>query len=147
MKLVGIVEKNYYVYLDNKKVVVRFETAPYSISIDNLKYYPELSEETYCFKGDFILNGECIGDCSNRGCGGCADCYLKNGLLNKINEHISTIENYCFPKSSLNIYDVIDNIANMIIVFKENKANSTQKLNNIINDFNKLANQYRQMYS
>lgn len=147
MKLVGIVEKNYYVYLDNKKVIVRFETAPYSISIDNLKYYPRLSEETYCFTGDIILNGECVGNCSNSGRGGCSDCYLQNDLLKEINEHISTIEDYCFPKTKLNIYDVIDDIVNMIIVFKDNKANSTQKLNDIINDFNKVANKYRQMFS
>lgn len=66
-----------------------------TITITKFKYYPELTEETYCFTADVLLDGKRVGTAKNEGKGGETRIDLdKFGLIphNDYNEVVSVVD-------------------------------------------------------
>ena len=64
MKVIGLIENNYYiVQKSTKKFDVEFRVGEHSVSLDNFEYYERMSEETNAFTADLVMNGEVVGDC------------------------------------------------------------------------------------
>jgi hypothetical protein len=147
MKEIGIVERDYHIIKKGKKFDVEFRINGHSVSIENFKPHEDMSEETLCFSGALVIDGNVVGTCKNNGCGGCAMYYLDRNFeeVNEIYKNIAELENYCFPKMKLNLYDVIDAIANFLVVFID--VTTISKTKTIINQLNKSAEIYRQKYS
>ena len=79
MEEIGIVEKYYHIIQTSpKKFMVEFQVGEHRVSIENFKFYEEMSEETNAFSGDLILDGINVGRCTNDGKGGCASYYAHN---------------------------------------------------------------------
>jgi hypothetical protein len=108
-----------------------------------------MSEETYAFCADLILDGIKVGDCSNEGRGGCANYHAHGNwdLAREIEKEVCEVENYCFPSMKLNLYDVIDNIASIMVCFIANKTTTTTKAKAIIAYLVEQSNKYREHYS
>ena len=146
-KIIGFIENNYQVSKNGRKFTIGFKVGNNLITIENFKFYDEFSEETLAFKGDLCINNECVGSCSNRGCGGCADYYLTNrDMINGIEEEIRQIDNYSFPKTKLNLHDVLDSIANIMVMFDDNNVKTITKARETIHYLQKIADDYRTKY-
>ena len=60
---------------------------PMNVTLSNVKIAHELSEETYAFTANLLLDGEFIANISNRGTGGAHDVYPCNpATRHKLNE-------------------------------------------------------------
>ena len=149
MKKVAVIENNYNVYMDRNKVIIRFEVDNHSVAIENFEYYERMSEETIAFSGDLILDGKNVGDCSNDGKGGCANYHaFKNwDLARKVESSIANVECYSFPSLKLDLFDVLDSIANMIVVFKDNNVKTITKAKIVATELQKIADKYRTKYA
>ena len=149
MKKVGVIENHYNVYMDKNKVVIRFEVDNHSVAIENFEHYERMSEETTAFAGDLILDGKNVGDCSNDGKGGCANYHaFKNwDLAREVENSIANVECYSVPRLKLNLFDVLDSIASMIVVFKDNNVKTITKAKIVANELQKIADKYRTKYA
>lgn len=148
MKRIGILENNYAVYWKSKgHFRVEFQYDGHTISLSEFECYPRLSEETLAFSAFLILDGVRVGDCSNEGRGGCASyhAYEHWDLARKVSDAVAEVENYCFPKTKLNLYDVIDTLANYYNVFQAEKSCNTAK--NAIDELNAYADKLRIKYA
>jgi hypothetical protein len=148
MKKIGTIENNYVVYWKSKgNFRVAFECEGHSISLDEFEHYPRMSEETNAFVADLILDGIMVGDCSNEGRGGCANYHaIKEwDLARTIGGVVSQLENFCFPKSSLSLYDVIDGLADYYIIFGQIKSGASAK--KAVEELQKHAEELRVKYS
>jgi hypothetical protein len=147
--LIGTIERNYWVYqISPTKFEVCCKVGDFEISIENFKFYDEMSEETLCFSGEIAINGDKVGTCSNRGVGGCADYHAHNSydLLNKVDSLLRETENYCFPKMKLSLPDALDNLANILVMFKDNKVKSYKRAFDVIVYLQNQAIKYRKQY-
>ena len=149
MKKVGVIEEHYNVYMDRNKVIIRFEVDNHSVAIENFEYYERMSEETIAFSGDLILDGINVGDCSNDGKGGCANyrAFKNWDLAREVESSIANVECYSFPKLKLNLFDVLDSIANMIVAFKDNNVKTITKAKIVATELQKIADKYRTKYA
>lgn len=146
MKEIGVVENNYHILQKNARTyLVEFRVGTHTISINNFEWYERMSEETNAFCGDLILDGIKVGDCSNEGRGGCANYHAYGNweLAREIEKEVCEVENYCFPSMKLNIYDVIDNIASLMVTFIANKVTTYTKAVLVINYLQTQADKYR----
>lgn len=150
MKLIGIVEENYYfVRKSSKKFSVDFRIGANIVSLENFEFYERMSEETNAFSADLVINGIKVGDCSNEGRGGCANyhIYENRDLVNEIRNAISEVDDYCFPKRKLSMADVIDQLASFTIVLNENKITTIARAKMVVETLNKEADKYRKAYA
>lgn len=150
IKELGIIENCYHILQKNTRTyVVEFRVGTHTISIDNFEWYERMSEETNAFCADLILDGIKVGECSNEGRGGCANyhAYGNWDLVREIEKEVCEVENYCFPSMKLNLYDVIDNIASIMVCFIANKTTTTTKAKAIIAYLVEQSNKYREHYS
>jgi hypothetical protein len=150
MKQIGIIENNYYVFQTApKKFNIEFQVDNHKVSLDEFEFYDKMSEETLCFTANLIINGKNVGVCRNYGRGGCAFYSLNNSyeMVNKISRMISKIPNYSFPKLSLSLCDVIDELANIIVTFNDNEVKTITRAKEVIIALNKTANKYKELYS
>ena len=150
MKKIAVIENHYNVYLDRQnKVVVRFETDNHSVAIEDFEFYERMSEETNCFVGNLVLDGQVVGECRNEGRGGCASYYAHKNwdLANEIEKCVSNIECYTFPKFKLNLYDIIDGLVSHMLVFQENKVKTEKQALTISIELQKIADEYRHKYA
>lgn len=146
MKEIGVIENNYHILQKNARTyLVEFRVGVHTISINNFEWYERMSEETDAFCGDLILDGIKVGECSNEGRGGCANYYAHGNwdLANEIEKELRDVENYCFPSMKLNLYDVIDSIASLMIAFIANKVTTYTKAVLVINYLQTQADKYR----
>lgn len=149
MKEIGVVENNYHILQKNARAfVVEFRVGTHTVALDNFEWYERMSEETNAFCADLILDGIKVGECSNEGRGGCANyhAYGNWDLAREIEKEVCEVENYCFPSMRLNLYDVIDNLASLIITFKCNRVTSVAKAKAVILEIQRMANKYRNHY-
>ena len=150
MKEIGIVEKYYHIIQTSpKKFMVEFQVGEHRVSIENFKFYEEMSEETNAFSGELIIDGINVGRCTNDGKGGCASYYAHNNwdLARTIEEETAQLQNYTFPTLRMNLYDVIDTIASIMISFKSYKVLSLARAKNVISILNKYADDLHNKYS
>ena len=152
MRKIGTIENHYHIYMnDKKKIVIKFESENHTISINDVKWFDENSEETLNFVADLILDDVIIGRCSNAGRGGNADYYLNSAkdysLANVISQEVEIMENYCFPKINENFRDVLDKLANLNVSFIENKVKTIKHAIAVINSFQKLSDEWRKRYT
>jgi len=66
------------------------------LTLKNLKFHEDMSQETPCFSADLYEKGKLIAHVSNRGIGGCNDVYPAKGLTYKDVQHISDIDTDCY---------------------------------------------------
>lgn len=150
LKEIGVVENNYHILQKNTRTyLVEFRVGNHTISLDNFEWYERMSEETTAFCGDLILDGIRVGDCSNEGRGGCASYHAFGNweLAREIEQVISELENYCFPSMKLNLNDVIDNIASIMVCFKANNITKLSEANKLVNYLQKQSEKYRNLNS
>jgi hypothetical protein len=149
LKEIGVVENNYHILQKNARAfVVEFRVGTHTVALDNFEWYERMSEETNAFCADLILDGIKVGECSNEGRGGCANYHAYGNweLAREIEKEVCEVENYCFPSMRLNLYDVIDNLASLIITFKCNRVTSVAKAKAVILEIQRMANNYRNHY-
>lgn len=151
MRKIGTFEDNYHVYInDKKKIIITFETENHTISITNVKWFDENSEETLNFVADLIIDDKFIGKCSNSGRGGNADYYLNDRecyqLANKVEEEVGKYNNYCVPRVKMNFRDMLDALANFNVMFIENKVKTIKHSIELINAIQKRSDQYRKQF-
>lgn len=147
---IGVIENIYNIYKTiGNKYLIECAVGGHTISITNFEYYERMSEETNCFVGDLVLDGNIVGECRNEGRGGCSSYYAHKNweLAREIESILAQTEDYCFPKSKLNLYDVIDNIAEFMIMFQINKVKTDNKAVALIKHIQASADEYRKKYS
>jgi len=66
-----------------------------NLSLKNLKFHEDMSEETPCFSADLYENGKLIAYVSNRGHGGCNDVRPAEGLTYKDIQHLTDMDTDC----------------------------------------------------
>ena len=150
MKEIGIIEENYHVMQKSpKKFIIEFHLGDYRLSLDNIDINDRMSEETLCFSADLVFNGEVVGICSNRGCGGIAeyDLYKKNEDFNNFSYKVREIVDYSFPKQTLDSCSVIDSLACLSATFKDNNVATITKAKALINMLNEEAKKYHEQFS
>lgn len=149
MKKIGAVENNYNVYqADNKKMVIRFETENYAISLQNFKWIEETSFETTNYHATLVVNDIAVGVCHNEGRGGCSYYHLTNNnnkelLTNAISE-VEKTQCYCLPHRTNSFEDVLDTLSCMCVSFYDVKTQKTAK--HVIEILNTRADKYREMF-
>ena len=73
---IGVIENIYNIYKTiGNKYLIECAVGGHTISITNFEYYERMSEETNCFVGDLVLDGNIVGECRNEGRGGCSSYY------------------------------------------------------------------------
>lgn len=150
IKEIGVVENHYHILQKNVgNYIVEFRVGTHTIGIANFEWYERMSEETNAFCGDLILDGIRVGGCSNEGRGGCASYHAFGNweLAREIEQVISELENYCFPSIKLNLNDVIDNIASIMVCFKANNITKLSEANKLVNYLQKQSEKYRNLNS
>lgn len=65
------------------------------LSLKNLKFHEDMSEETPCFSADLYENGKLVAHVKNSGQGGCNDLYPAKGLTYKDVAHLTDMETDC----------------------------------------------------
>lgn len=110
-------ERDFHFYNDGGKFICQFELDGNVVSMKKVVVHEDMSEETLCFTADVYFNGKKVGVAKNNGCGGCANFYgtddeyvkdfyqFSNGVIPKQNK-------YCFPKWKMNMFDMLDYLAN-----------------------------------
>lgn len=146
-KVIGIVEKNYYVMTNRKPFVVEFRFSHHTISLSDFKWHTEMSEETNAYSANLVIDGVVVGTCSNEGKGGCAsyDIYSEYELCNVVQQEIAQIDNYCFPQMKLCLSDVIDSIADIMVSFIASHVNNQRKALSVINSLNAQYEELRKI--
>lgn len=148
-KVIGIY-KDYYkvVELSSKKFDIIFNIGKYTISLDNFKYYEEMSDETLAFSADLLINGNNIGKCRNEGRGGCASYYITNTDLKsdigEIENILRNTKSYCFS-FNLSLYDIIDNIAYDKMLLESNNVKTTQKAQILFKHLKEEADYFKKL--
>ena len=66
-----------------------------NLSLKNLKFHEDMSEETPCFSADLYENGKLIAHVKNSGHGGCNSVYPAKGLTHKDTQHLTDIDTDC----------------------------------------------------
>jgi hypothetical protein len=62
------------------------------ITLKSVKIFNTLSEETIAFSAKLCWKGKVVGDCSNRGCGGDNDVYVKDqSVLKEMEAYVQTL--------------------------------------------------------
>lgn len=146
MKEIGVIEGNYHILQKNARTyLVEFRVGTHTISLANFEWYERMSEETNAFCADLILDGIKVGECSNEGRGGCANYHAYGNweLAREIEKEVCEVENYCFPSLKLNLYDVIDYIASLMVTFIANKVTTYNKAVMVINYLQMQADKFR----
>jgi hypothetical protein len=65
------------------------------LSLKNLKFHEDMSEETPCFSADLYEDGKLIAHVKNSGRGGCNDVYPAEGLTHKDIKHVYDMDTDC----------------------------------------------------
>jgi cell division FtsZ-interacting protein ZapD len=65
------------------------------LTMRNLKFHEDMSEETPCFSADLYEDGKLVAHVKNSGKGGCCDLDLAKGLTWKDVQHLTTIDKDC----------------------------------------------------
>jgi hypothetical protein len=128
------------VYEQGKTFQAYFKLGDNTLTLDNISYYPELSQETTCYKADMVINGVKIGFCKNDGNGGCADFYFNQdadteSIFNFIKE-IKVQPNFVFPMCVLMFEDVLDVLSDLNINIRNVKTK--KMLKEVLKDFSSL---------
>lgn len=66
-----------------------------NLSLKNLKFHEDMSEETPCFSADLYENGKLMAHVSNRGHGGCNDYQPAKGKTWKDIQHLTDMNTDC----------------------------------------------------
>lgn len=66
-----------------------------NLSLKNLKFHEDMSEETPCFSADLYENGKLIAHVKNNGRGGCNDVHPAKGLTYKDVQHLTDVDTDC----------------------------------------------------
>lgn len=150
MKEIGIIEENYHVMQkSSRKFIIEFHLGNYRLSLDNIDINHRMSEETLCFSADLVFNGEVVGICSNRGCGGIAeyDLYKKNEDFNNFSYKVRDIVDCSFPKQTFDNCSIIDSLACLSATFKNNNVTTITKAKAVINMLNEETKKYHEQFS
>ena len=67
-----------------------------NLSLKNLKFHEDMSEETPCFSADLYENGKLIAHVKNSGRGGCNSIDPASGLKYKDVQHLTDIDTDCY---------------------------------------------------
>lgn len=148
-KTIATIEEIFNVINEGGNIRIECAVNGHTIGIADLDYYERMSEETNCFVGDLVLDGNIVGECRNDGRGGSA--YFNAGsnweLARDIDTLLKGIPNYCFPKLKLSLDEVIDNLAEIMINFKLNNATTEKKALAVAKMLQDTADKYKKMYS
>jgi hypothetical protein len=66
-----------------------------NLSLKNLKFHEDMSEETPCFSADLYENGKLVAHVKNSGRGGCNEIRPIEGLKHKDLEHLYDMDTDC----------------------------------------------------
>ena len=158
MKKIGTIENNYHIYQKSVHTfLIQFEIGEHTISFEDFKFCEWMSEETNCFRATLVVDGKKIGEAYNEGHGGCAyyNCFGNTteesqsnyALVRDISRLIEQVEDYCFPKHTLNLCDVLDSFASKILMFQENNVVTITKARAVIAFMQNEADKYRERFS
>jgi hypothetical protein len=67
-----------------------------NLSLKNLKFHEDMSEETPCFSADLYEDGKLIAHVKNSGHGGCNSVYPANGLKYDDIKHLYDMDTDCY---------------------------------------------------
>lgn len=67
-----------------------------NLSLKNLKFHEDMSEETPCFSADLYEDGKLIAHVKNEGRGGCNSIYPADGLKYSDVQHVTDIDTDCY---------------------------------------------------
>lgn len=67
-----------------------------NLSLKNLKFHEDMSEETPCFSADLYEDGKLIAYVKNEGRGGCNSVYPAGELKHKDIQHLCDIDTDCY---------------------------------------------------
>ena len=148
-RTIATIEDIFNVVTESNKISIECAVGVHTISIVNFEYYERMSEETNCFVGDLVLDGNIVGECRNEGRGGCSSYYANKNweLARDIDSLLRDIPNYCFPKLKRSLDEAIDNLAEIMINFQLNNAVTEKKAIAVANMLQKSADKYKKMYS
>lgn len=157
MKKIGTIENNYHIYQKSAHTfLIQFEIEGHTISFEDFKFCEWMSEETNCFRATMVVDGKKIGEAYNEGHGGSAyyHCFGNTteesqsnyALVNQISHLISQVEDYCFPKHTLNLCDVLDSLASKILMFQVNNVATITKARAVITAMQIEADKFRERF-
>jgi hypothetical protein len=109
MKKIATIYNNFNIYQYKKTFKTFFEYNNYSMNLDNIVYYKKLSEETYCYTADILLNGKKVGTCKNDGCGGETTWYQNDKILLDFSCEVNKLP-HPFIQYQLSIVDICDEL-------------------------------------
>ena len=100
------------------------------LSLKNLKFHEDMSEETPCFSADLYENGKLIAHVSNRGHGGCNDIHPAKGLTYKDVAHLTDIDTDCDIMGLAEELNVVKKHQSKSLVIKKGEKLYTIKYKN-----------------
>ena len=93
-----------------------------NLSLKNLKFHEDMSEETPCFSADLYEDGKLIAHVKNSGRGGCNDVHPASGLNYKDVQHVTDIDTDCYiMQLAEDLNYVKKNQGNKIVLKKDGK--------------------------
>ena len=98
-----------------------------NLSLKNLKFHEDMSEETPCFSADLYQDGKLIAHVSNRGHGGCNDVRPAGDLTHKDIEHLYDMDTDCDIMQLAEDLNFIRKNQGSNFVLEKDGANYTQK--------------------
>jgi hypothetical protein len=93
-----------------------------NLSLKNLKFHEDMSEETPCFSADLYEDGKLIAHVKNSGRGGCNDIHPAKGLKYNDVQHVTDIDTDCYiMQLAEDLNYVKKNQGNKIVLKKDGK--------------------------
>ena len=100
------------------------------LTLKNLKFHEDMSEETPCFSADLYENGKLIAHVKNSGHGGCNDISPAKGLTYKDVAHLTDIDTDCDIMGLAEELNVVKKHQSKSLVIKKGEKLYTIKYKN-----------------
>ena len=97
------------------------------LSLKNLKFHEDMSEETACFSADLYEDGKLIAHVKNNGRGGCCDVRPADGLKYSDVQHLTTIDKDCEIMGLAEEMNIVQRSQSKALVLKKDGSLYTQK--------------------
>ncbi len=101
-----------------------------NLSLKNLKFHEDMSEETPCFSADLYQDGKLIAHVRNSGRGGCNRIDAANGLRNKDLQHLTDVDTDCYIMQLAEDLNFLKKNQGSKFVLKKGDETYTQKAPN-----------------
>lgn len=97
------------------------------LSLKNLKFHEDMSEETPCFSADLYEDDKLVAHVKNIGRGGCCDLYPTEGLTWRDVQHLTTIDKDCEIMGLAEEMNIVQKSQGKALVLKKGGNYYTQK--------------------